>query len=101
MSAPFRVALSGDFRKPDGSPVYPDFDVEPLRQAPNVGFAHLELRNPVEADQLKDFDELILLAHHFAKGRLRRRPLEAVSRPQIRKTPLLKPPGIHPQRSYR
>ena len=33
MSAPFRVALSGDFRKPDGSPVYPDFDLEPLRQA--------------------------------------------------------------------
>jgi hypothetical protein len=39
MSAPFRVALSGDFRKPDGSQVYPDFDLEPLRQAPNVEFA--------------------------------------------------------------
>ena len=34
MSARFRVALSGDFRKSDGSPVYPDFDLEPLRQAP-------------------------------------------------------------------
>src|SRR5258707_13975229 len=67
MSAPFRVALSGDFRKSDGSPVYPDFDLEPLRQAPNVEFAYLERRNPVEADQLKDFDALILLAHRFTK----------------------------------
>src|SRR3984957_14669347 len=63
MSAPFRVALSGDFRKADGSPVYPDFDLEPLRQAANVEFAYLEPRNPVEADQLADFDALILLAH--------------------------------------
>ena len=28
----FRVALSGDFRKPDGSPTYPDFDLGPLRE---------------------------------------------------------------------
>jgi phosphoglycerate dehydrogenase-like enzyme len=67
MSAPFRVALSGDFRKADGSPVYPDFDLEPLRQAANVEFAYLEPRNPVEADQLADFDALILLAHRFTK----------------------------------
>ena len=67
MSAPFRVALSGDFRKADGSPVYPDFDLEPLRRAANVGFAYLEPRNPVEADQLADFDALILLAHRFTK----------------------------------
>jgi phosphoglycerate dehydrogenase-like enzyme len=67
MSAPFRVALSGDFRKSDGSPVYPDFDLEPLRQAPNVEFVYLEPRNPVEADQLKDFDALILLTQRFTK----------------------------------
>ena len=36
MTAPFRVALSGDFRKADGSPVYPDFDLAPLRSAPGV-----------------------------------------------------------------
>ena len=58
MSAPFRVALSGDFRKPDGAPVYPDFDLEPLRRAPNVEFAYLEPRNPLEAEQLADFDAL-------------------------------------------
>ena len=67
MSAPFRVALSGDFRKSDGSPVYPDFDLEPLRNAPNVEFVYLEPRNPVEADQLKDFDALILLTQRFTK----------------------------------
>ena len=67
MSAPFRVALSGDFRKSDGSPVYPDFDLEPLRRAPNVEFLYLEPRNPVEADQLKDFDALILLTQRFTK----------------------------------
>ena len=67
MSAPFRVALSGDFRKPDGSPVYPDFDLEPLRQAPGVELAYLEPRNPVEADQLADFDALILLTQRFTK----------------------------------
>jgi phosphoglycerate dehydrogenase-like enzyme len=68
MSGPFRVALSGDFKKPDGAPVYPDFDLEPLRSAPNVEIAFLEPRNPVEADQLADFDALILLAHRFMKS---------------------------------
>ena len=67
MSEPFRVALSGDFRKSDGSPVYPDFDLEPLRQAPGVEFAYLEPRNPVQAEQLEHFDALILLAHRFTK----------------------------------
>ncbi len=27
MAEKFRVALSGDFRRPDGSPAYPDFDL--------------------------------------------------------------------------
>src|SRR5271169_1651129 len=67
MSEPFRVALSGDFRMPDGSPVYPDFDLEPLRQAPGVEFHYLEPRNPVQAEQLERFDALILLAHRFTK----------------------------------
>ena len=67
MSAPFRVALSGDFRKSDGAPVYPDFDLEPLRSAPGVEFAYLEPSNPVRSDQLAEFDALILLAHRFTK----------------------------------
>jgi phosphoglycerate dehydrogenase-like enzyme len=65
MSEPFRVALSGDFRKGDGSPTYPDFDLTPLQSAPGVEVAFLESKNPLEAEQLEDFDALILLAHRF------------------------------------
>jgi D-3-phosphoglycerate dehydrogenase len=67
VTAPFRVALSGDFRKPGGAPVYPDFDLEPLHRAEDLEFAYLEPSNPVRADQLENFDALILLAHRFTK----------------------------------
>ena len=66
MSSKFRVALSADFRKDDGSPVYPDFELAPLRSAPGVEMAFLDAANPVRAGQLEDFDALILLAHRFA-----------------------------------
>jgi phosphoglycerate dehydrogenase-like enzyme len=65
MAANFRVALSGDFRKADGSPTYPDFDLAPLRAAPGVEVAFLEAASPLRGDQLEDFDALILLAHRF------------------------------------
>jgi D-3-phosphoglycerate dehydrogenase len=67
MPEPFRVALSGDFKKADGSPTYPDFDLTPLRTAPHVEMAFLEPLNPVRAAQLEDFDTLILLAHRFTQ----------------------------------
>lgn len=66
MSDTFRVAISGDFRKDDGSPTFPDFDLEPLRNAPGVEMEYLESANPLRADQLEDFDALILLIHRFA-----------------------------------
>ncbi|MGK9170239.1 hypothetical protein KXR53_28315 [Inquilinus limosus] len=65
MTTPFRVALSGDFRKADGSPTYPDFDLSPLRSAPGVEVTFLEPADPLRADQLEDIDALILLAHRF------------------------------------
>ena len=68
MTAPFRVALSGDFIKPDGTPTYPDFDLAPLRAAPGVEVAFLEAANPLRAEQLEDFDALILLSHRFGAG---------------------------------
>lgn len=68
MTAPFRVAISGDFRGPDGAPTYPDFDLDPLRAAPGVETAFLEARSPLTADQLEDFDALILLGHRFDAG---------------------------------
>jgi D-3-phosphoglycerate dehydrogenase len=66
VSAPFRVALSGDFRKPDGSPVFPDFDLTPLHQAPGVEMVFLEPSNPIRAEQMAAFDALILLGARFA-----------------------------------
>lgn len=65
MAEPFRVALSGDFKKADGSPTYPDFDLAPLKDAAGVEMAFLDSANPLRADQLEDFDALILLAHRF------------------------------------
>jgi phosphoglycerate dehydrogenase-like enzyme len=67
MSGHFRVALSGDFLKTDGSPVFPDFDLEPLRKAPDVEVSYLQSSDPVRADQLADFDALILLLHRFTQ----------------------------------
>lgn len=64
----FRVALSGDFRKADGSPTYPDFDLKPLIEAPGVETAFLDNQNPLKGEQLEDFDALILLAHRFDAG---------------------------------
>ncbi len=68
MAGKFRVALSGDFKKPDGSPTYPDFDLGPLKAAPGVEMEYLEPESPIRAEQLEDFDALILLAHRFGPG---------------------------------
>ena len=67
MAAKFRVALSGDFKKADGSPTYPDFDLAPLKNAPGVEMMFLESINPIRGEQLEDVDALILLAHRFAR----------------------------------
>ena len=67
MAVKFRVALSGDFRKADGSPTFPDFDVTPLQTAPGVEMVYLESANPIRADQIADFDALILLAPRFGR----------------------------------
>ncbi|HWA48907.1 MAG TPA: NAD(P)-dependent oxidoreductase [Dongiaceae bacterium] len=67
MADKFRVALSGDFKKADGSPTFPDFDVTPLQQAPGVEMVYLENANPIRADQVADFDALILLMPRFGR----------------------------------
>ncbi len=67
MADKFRVALSGDFKKADGSPTFPDFDIEPLRKAPGVEIAYIDAASPLRADQLADFDALILLIPRFAR----------------------------------
>jgi phosphoglycerate dehydrogenase-like enzyme len=67
MADKFRVALSGDFKKPDGSPTFPDFDIEPLKNAPGVEMAFLPASNPIDARDLAGFDALILLVPRFAR----------------------------------
>jgi D-3-phosphoglycerate dehydrogenase len=57
----FRVALSGDFKKPDGSAAFPDFDLAPLEQNPAVDYAYIQTNGVITAKDLADFDALILL----------------------------------------
>ena len=57
----FRVALSGDFKKPDGSPAFPDFDLSPLDDDPNVEYEFIPVNGVVKAENLEGFDALILL----------------------------------------
>ena len=60
MSA-FRVALSADFRKSDGSPSFPEFDLSPLLDHPDIDMFYLEPEPEISAAQLADVDALILL----------------------------------------
>ncbi len=57
----FRVALSGDFKKPDGSPAFPDFDLAPLEQNPAVEYEYISGNGVIHARDLEGFDALILL----------------------------------------
>jgi D-3-phosphoglycerate dehydrogenase len=57
----FRVALSGDFKKPDGEPAFPDFDLSPLDQNPAVEYQFLRTNGVIQASDLEGFDALILL----------------------------------------
>jgi phosphoglycerate dehydrogenase-like enzyme len=67
MAQPYRVALSGDFRQPDGAPTFPDFDLGPLKSAPGVEMAFLATGDAIAADQIRDFDALILLSPRFTR----------------------------------
>ena len=64
----FRVVLSGDFRKPDGSPTFKDFDLEPLRSQPGVKFDFVEAGEEIRPEQVADADALILLTPRFSKA---------------------------------
>ncbi len=57
----FRVAISGDFKKPDGSPAFPDFDLSPLEQNPAVEHQFIKANGVIQAADLEGFDALILL----------------------------------------
>ena len=64
--AKFRVALSGDFVKADGSPTYPMFDLTPLTSNPKVEVGYVQaVEGVMPGKELADYDALILLVPKF------------------------------------
>ncbi|WP_421726040.1 NAD(P)-dependent oxidoreductase [Bauldia sp.] len=62
----FNVALSADFRKPDGTPAFPMFDLSPLDDDPRVNWSFVPITDGwIAADDIRGFDALILLASRF------------------------------------
>ena len=65
---PFRVALSGDFRKADGAPTFPSFDLAPLKSDPKIEIKWVDpVGGVMPAQGLAGCDALILLAPRMAK----------------------------------
>ena len=64
--AKYRVALSGDFKKPDGSPSYPMFDLTPLTGDKDIEVRFVEpVDGTMPASGLEGCDALILLVPKF------------------------------------
>ena len=62
----FRVALSGDFVKADGTPAYPMFDLGPL-SGPDIECFHLPQGPEIDGAELEDTDALIQLGVQFTR----------------------------------
>jgi D-3-phosphoglycerate dehydrogenase len=71
MEAKFRVALSADFLKPDGSPAFPDFDLTPLKSDSRIEMSYVEAEGDViPAAALETCDALILFAYQMRRSSL-------------------------------
>ncbi len=64
----FRVAIDSDFRKPDGTPAYPDFDTTPLTNDPAVVVEYVDLGAEAPPTVAGQFDALILLGRRFGRA---------------------------------
>jgi phosphoglycerate dehydrogenase-like enzyme len=65
----FRVALSRDFLRADGTPAYPMFDLSPLTDDPRVEIAYVAPEDGMmRAVDLAEFDALILLMPRFTRA---------------------------------
>jgi len=62
----FRVAIDGDFVKPDGSPAFPDFDLSALQSDPRIQAEFVQLGPEIRPSALEGFDALILLISRFS-----------------------------------
>ena len=75
----FRLALSGDFIKPDGSPAFPSIDLRPLEANTNLEFTYLDHYRKFDysdeavlrADDLVDIDALIMYSQRFTRDSAR------------------------------
>lgn len=62
----FRVALSHDFMKPDGSPAFPSFDLSPLSDDPRIEWDYVPVKEGrLDKADMIGFDALILLGARF------------------------------------
>ncbi len=62
----FRVAISQDFVKPDGTPAFPSFDLSPLTDDPLIEWTFVPVTDGrVDKSHMADFDALILLGAKF------------------------------------
>lgn len=65
----FRVALSSDFRKPDGTPTFPSFDLSPLEDDPDIELVWADaVDGEIPAAALEGCHGLILLIPRFGRA---------------------------------
>ena len=64
----FRVALSADFMRADGTAAFPNFDLSPLDDEPRIDWSYVPVSDGrINAADMVGFDALILLAGRFTK----------------------------------
>lgn len=62
----FKLALSADFQRADGTPAFPMFDLSPLDDDPRIEWSFIPVTDGrIAADDIKGYDGLILLAAKF------------------------------------
>lgn len=67
----FRVGLTRDFLKPDGTPCFGDIGLDLLKENPAIAWEFLpEQPKELRADQVRDFDALMLLGPRVTAGTL-------------------------------
>jgi phosphoglycerate dehydrogenase-like enzyme len=66
MTDVFRVAISSDFYRPDGSQEFAELDLTQLHQMPGVVVKRLSGADPILSEDVEDCDAMILLATGFA-----------------------------------
>jgi phosphoglycerate dehydrogenase-like enzyme len=65
----FRVALSSDFRQPDGTPTFPSFDLSPLTDDPKIETLWVDaVDGAIPAEGLAGCHGLILLVPRFERA---------------------------------